>query len=147
MTQPPVSPSDLDDASLALLQANTKSIVSNASRLGLTWNLARATVKSVETTGEVYGIYDGDTAAVRMTNIHTTSLSAGDRIYVLQVPPGGNFIIGPGGSGGGTEGAGVYLWNGANYVLSPDAKLFVGPVNPDSVGTNAAPGSIWFITT
>lgn len=148
MTQPPVSPSAPDETALSLLQANTASVVANASRLGLTWNMARATVRSVEPTGEVYAVYDGDTTAIRMTNIHTTTLSPGDRVYAVQIPPSGNFIVGPGGSGGGSGGgAGVLIWNGVSYVLSADAELFVGPVSPDEVGGPRAVGSIWFVTT
>lgn len=144
MSQPPVSPSDSNNQALSVIQASNQSLVDNASRLGLTWNLARATVATVSATGEVFGTYDGDTEAIRFTNIHQTQPQPGDRVYVLQVPPSGNFIIGPGGSGE-AGGAGVYLWTGAGYVLQPDAVLFVGPVNPDSV-TVSAPGSIWFVT-
>lgn len=74
--------------------AMAKAIVENANRLGLTWLMRRATVVT-RTPGTVFitARYDGDTAAIGMVNL-IGGISDGARVYVLQVPPSGNYVIG-----------------------------------------------------
>jgi hypothetical protein len=70
-----------------------QAIVANAKRLGLTWTLRMATVREGEDPTNILAIYDGDTEPIGMTSM--VGLIAPDsRVYVLQVPPGGNYIVG-----------------------------------------------------
>lgn len=94
MTSPPLSN---DPAPLATAQA--RAIVSNANALGLTWELRMASVVKVTADSVTNAItsalilLDGDTesiTAVPMVDI----LNVGGRVYVISVPPSGNFIVG-----------------------------------------------------
>jgi len=71
-----------------------QAIVANAQRLGLTWTLRIATVNIVTSESRVDAVYDGDVEAIGMENITGEALATGLRVYVLMVPPGGNFIVG-----------------------------------------------------
>jgi hypothetical protein len=73
--------------------ATAQAIVENAQRLGLTWTLRLATVVDGSNAGAIVATYDGDTIPIAMTSMIGT-LSVGQRVYVIQVPPSGNFITG-----------------------------------------------------
>jgi len=73
--------------------ATAQAIVENAQRLGLTWTLRLATVVDGSSPGAVVATYDGDTAPIAMTSMIGTFV-VGQRVYVIQVPPSGNFITG-----------------------------------------------------
>lgn len=75
----------------ALLGATAESIVDNAKDLGLTWTLRPATVVSDPSGPSV--IYDGDSAVVGVETLIGTAIPT-DRVMMLQIPPGGNYIIG-----------------------------------------------------
>lgn len=81
------------DAFSNLVGVGAESLVRNASRLGLTWRLRLATV----TTGGVANFmivrFDGDDGDVTVVSI-IGSRVAGTRVYVITVPPAGNFVIG-----------------------------------------------------
>jgi hypothetical protein len=69
-----------------------KAVVDNADRLGLTWSLRLATVTGKN--GEfVTARYDGDSAGIDMVSM-IGPVAASSRVYVLKVPPSGNFIVG-----------------------------------------------------
>lgn len=74
-----------------------RAIVNNARRLGLIWDLTLATVSPVSNpnTGSdsVQVTCDGDTVPVGALTM-IGPVVAGDRVYVIQVPPGGNYIVG-----------------------------------------------------
>lgn len=78
------------DPSAGLEVARVKAITDNAERLGLVW---------VRTVGEVFGEdpvtvqVDGDTEPVGMTSM-IGPVFQGQRVYVDQIPPAGNFIVG-----------------------------------------------------
>jgi hypothetical protein len=78
-----------------LIGVGAQSIVDNADRLGLTWNLRPATVKSDGTLPQVGATYDGDSDAISMVNMSGRAYHPGDRVYGIAVPPSGNFIAGP----------------------------------------------------
>lgn len=65
----------------------------NARRLGLTWQLAIATV--VDATNPLATVlqFDGDDSSTPGA-IPMVPVGAGARVYVMQVPPAGNYIIG-----------------------------------------------------
>lgn len=75
-----------------LAAATVDAIVERAKHLGLTWGLRMATVDNGDTASAVLATYDGDNVSIGMVSM-VGPLSTGDRVYVIQVPPGGNFII------------------------------------------------------
>lgn len=84
------APSALPDA----ISAGAKQLVDKARQLGLTWTLRLATV-SVSVLDNLSVVFDGDTTSMTgVVNISGEQLVAGDRVYVMIVPPAGNFIIG-----------------------------------------------------
>jgi len=75
-----------------LVSAEVLSIVANAQRLGLTWELLPATVQGPGTRS-VPIRYDGDTVPVTAISL-VGPLVSGVRVYAMRIPPSGNFIIG-----------------------------------------------------
>lgn len=70
--------------------ARVKAIQDNAERLGLVWALRPATVTS---SSPVEAMVDGDTQTIGMQSM-MGAVYPGDRVYVIKVPPSGNFIVG-----------------------------------------------------
>jgi hypothetical protein len=71
----------------------TQAIQSNASRLGLTWDLRMATVQEGSNPAAVLAVLDGDTAIVAMVSM-IGALPKNQRVYVDVLPPSGLFICG-----------------------------------------------------
>lgn len=76
-----------------LATASVAALVDNAKRLGLVWDLRLATVLDVAGSGIISGLLDGDVATIGLTPIFGTPV-AGQRVWVMSVPPAGNYIIG-----------------------------------------------------
>jgi hypothetical protein len=76
-----------------LIGVAAQSIVENANRLGLTWIIRLATVVDGNDSAAIKAIYDGDSEPISMVSV-SGIYSAEARVYVLAVPPSGNFIIG-----------------------------------------------------
>ena len=77
-----------DDQLPGLLSTQAQAVVDRAKSLGLTWTLRPATVSTVDTV-----IYDGDIIPVGVISLIGPGV-VNDRVMCLQVPPGGNYIIG-----------------------------------------------------
>ena len=75
-----------------------QSVVAEAQRLGLTWTMRAATVT---TTAPTTGIYDGDETPIPL--IDTVGVLYGDRVWVIGIPQGGNYILGPASPRGGLK--------------------------------------------
>jgi hypothetical protein len=86
MTEPEAGKTSTDTAAAA-----AAALVENADRLGLKWDLKPATVAKVDVVITV--LCDGDTVNIMATSMVGT-VAAGNRVYVLFVPPSGNFIVG-----------------------------------------------------
>lgn len=86
MTAPEQAKTATDTAS-----ASTSALVENAGRLGLKWDLRPATVMQADPVVTI--MYDGDTAIITAVSM-IGDVNAGDRVYVIFVPPSGNFITG-----------------------------------------------------
>lgn len=68
-------------------------ITADAKRLGLVWTIRPATVNSIDSTGvAAAGTYDGDITQIPLINI--VGAGAGERVYVIGIPQGGNYIVG-----------------------------------------------------
>lgn len=70
--------------------AAVQEAIAQSRALGLTWALRMATVV---TTNPLTILYDGDTIVINAVSM-VGPLAIGQRVYVLFVPPGGNFITG-----------------------------------------------------
>ncbi len=80
--------SDLSAADQA--GATVKAIVDNAEPLGLVWGLRPATITK---TVPPEGILDGDSVSIGLISMVGAPL-VGQRVYVLFVPPAGNYVVG-----------------------------------------------------
>ena len=88
MTDPTVPVSDIATSASS---AAASALIQNADRLGLKWDLKPATVSQVEPVVTV--VYDGDTTPITAVSM-IGNVSIDQRVYVIFVPPSGNFIIG-----------------------------------------------------
>jgi hypothetical protein len=84
------SPDGLDSNASQIFQ----SLKENAARMGLQWQLSMATVSDSSDVGNVIVIFDGDETARTVGVISMIGQPASDRVYVMTVPPAGNYIIG-----------------------------------------------------
>lgn len=66
-----------------------QAIVADAQRLGLIWTMRLATVS---TTDPLTGTYDGDDTSVPL--IDMIGARVGQRVWVIGIPQGGNYVIG-----------------------------------------------------
>lgn len=73
-----------------MAQAQVKALVANATALGLTWTLRPATVTSAN---PIMTTLDGDTVPIGTTSL-IGAVYVDQRVYVLIIPPSGNYIIG-----------------------------------------------------
>jgi hypothetical protein len=64
-----------------------------ARALGLTWQLVKATVTDGTDPSNVLATVDGDSVPIGMASMIGT-VPSGARVWVMQVPPGGNYITG-----------------------------------------------------
>lgn len=71
-------------------QLTAQAVVENAQRLGLTWALTVATVVGVN---PITAVMDGDDTDIPVTSM-VGPLANGQRVYVIVVPPSGNYVIG-----------------------------------------------------
>ena len=116
-----------------LIAEGVRAAVVNAQRLGLVWLMRLATVEDGADPNAVSATYDGDSEPITMFST-IGPFQTGDRAYVIQVPPAGNYIIGgqnvviPGGLAAlisSTTGSGAI---GAETVIltSPDMQWQTG---------------------
>lgn len=82
-----------DEEAADLVSIGAQALIDRAKELGLTWTLRLATVILPKSSSQTSVIYDGDTVAIDIVNMGTYVI-AGDRVYVIQVPPAGNYICG-----------------------------------------------------
>jgi hypothetical protein len=75
-----------------LISAGTQALVEDPKRLGLIWTVRLGTVIT-SITGSVTVTCDGDTVPINVVSTIGT-LGVGARVYVLIVPPSGNFVVG-----------------------------------------------------
>lgn len=76
-----------------LISAGIQSTVERAASLGLTWDLRPATVSEGSSPAAVLAVYDGDTVDISMVSM-IGPLPVSTRVYVIKVPPSGNYIVG-----------------------------------------------------
>ncbi len=80
------APGPAQDLAVAQVQA----IIENAQKLGLVWILRQATIVD---DSPILATQDGDTEPISHTSIIGT-VASGQRVWVLVVPPSGNYIVG-----------------------------------------------------
>ena len=84
---------DLDREAPELISTGVQAMIDNAQRLGFTWVLKPATVRFTNVSVGVQAQYDNDDTTITMFTM-IGPLAVGDRVYVLEIPPAGNFIVG-----------------------------------------------------
>lgn len=77
----------------AVVSETASALIQNAQRLGLTWQMRTATVAYGTNPAAVSAILDGDSVPIGMVST-IGPLGVGQRVYVTQVPPSGNFVTG-----------------------------------------------------
>lgn len=70
-----------------------RELIAQAKKFGLTWDLRPARVVSGSDAANIVATYDGDLIPMNMTSLIGT-LSAGQRVHAVMIPPAGHFIIG-----------------------------------------------------
>lgn len=76
-----------------LFGVGVSSLVESAKRLGLTWRMTLGTVTEATSANSLKVQLDGDTASIVTVSI-IGSRVIGTRVYVITVPPAGNYVIG-----------------------------------------------------
>lgn len=90
-----------------VLAVQLKAMMENSKRLGLTWSLRLATIASAEN-GNITATFDGDEEPIGMVSMVGPVVSD-TRMYVLIIPPSGNFIVGGDLQGAPARGAIAYF--------------------------------------
>lgn len=107
-----------------LISVGAQSIVSRAQSLGLTWQVRQGIVVDGSDPGAIKATYDGDVASISMVSI-TGTLVNGTRVYVLEVPPSGNFIFGS---------AGNISQTGSEFIADTEATSSVAYTDLTTIG-------------
>lgn len=76
-----------------LVSIGAQALVANANRLGITWRLRLGTVTSAIDENSALVRLDGDTNSITVVSM-MGDIAAGRRVYVITIPPGGNYAIG-----------------------------------------------------
>lgn len=119
-----------------LISVGAQSLIDNAKRLGLTWDVRLATVIDGSITYGILAQYDGDDANIVMISLIGTLVN-GTRVYVLEVPPSGNFIFGS---------AGNISQTGSEFIADTEATpsvvytdlTTIGPTVTRSIGPSGS---------
>jgi hypothetical protein len=112
----------------AALVAAAQQVVADAKRLGLTWTLQNGTVTATSPTRVQM---DGDNVSIQVTSM-IGPVGVGVRVYIIQVPPAGNFIVGFVGNLNLTTANAMFIGGGPTQTSS--SNVFVNILNP--LGTN-----------
>ena len=84
---------EMEEAWPQLFRAGARALVENARRLGLTWRLTLGTVTAATNTDQLEVRLDGDTESITVLSM-IGSHPIGARVYVISIPPAGNYCIG-----------------------------------------------------
>lgn len=77
--------------------ATIQTLQENAKRLGLSWDLTMATIQDGSSASNISAVFDADASTGNATQGLISivgTLTPGARVYVLQIPPAGNYVIG-----------------------------------------------------
>jgi hypothetical protein len=80
-----------------VMTSAVQSVLEQARALGLTWTLRIGTV-AVAQSDSLTVIFDGDTEPLDVVSLLGPTVSTGQRVYCLIIPPAGNFIVGTAGA-------------------------------------------------
>ncbi len=125
-------------------EATAAAVADRGKSLGLTWGLRLATVVDGANTQAVLATYDGDDTPIGMVSMVGT-LPAAARVYAMQVPPGGNFIIADTGAPAGYMGANTT--NNGTVATGTGTEQAVPSVNWDNEPTYVFPPGRMFEMT
>lgn len=77
-----------------VLLTGLRAAVNNADRNNLVWDIFLGTIATIEELGTYKVMLDGDTTLLTITSMAGNSLTEGDRVYILKVPPNTLYILG-----------------------------------------------------
>lgn len=117
-------------------EATATAIADRGKSLGLTWGLRLATVVDGSNPQAVLATYDGDDVPIGMVSMIGTP-PAGARVYAIQVPPGGNFIIADTGAPAGPIGANTS--NNGTLATSAGSEVAIPAATWDTEPTYVMP--------
>lgn len=106
-----------DETGARLFQVGTRALVENARRLGLTWRLTLGTVTTSTSTDQFEVRLDGDTEPITVISM-IGSHAIGTRVYVISIPPAGNYAIG---------------WVTGDFPRYPGTRIATSTMTVDSV--------------
>jgi hypothetical protein len=86
-------PLPTNDPAASLIGLGAQALIDNAKRLGLTWQLRLATVVDAVSGNQLLVRFDGDETSVTAVSM-IGLVPANSRVYVISVPPSGNFAVG-----------------------------------------------------
>jgi hypothetical protein len=86
-------PLPTNDPAASLIGLGAQALIDNAKRLGLTWQLRLATVIEGISANQLLVRLDGDETSITAVSM-IGFVSANRRVYVISVPPSGNFVVG-----------------------------------------------------
>lgn len=134
---PELTPAETAEATAAAVAERGKS-------LGLTWGLRLATVDGGTNPQAILATYDGDDTPIGMVSMIGT-LPAGARVYAMQVPPGGNFIVADTGAPAGYMGANTT--NNGTVATGTGTEQAIPSANWDNEPTYVFPPGRMFEVT
>jgi hypothetical protein len=86
-------PLPTNDPAASLIGLGAQALIDNAKRLGLTWQLRLATVVDGISANQLLVKLDGDDTPITAVSM-VGFVSTNRRVYVISVPPSGNFVVG-----------------------------------------------------
>ncbi len=113
---------------LEVLVAAAQQVVADAKRLGLTWTMQNGTVTATSPVTKVQ--MDGDNVSIQVTSM-IGPVGVGLRVYVIQVPPAGNFIVGFVGNGNLSTVNTMFVTGGPSQTTT--SSTFANVLGPSSV--------------
>lgn len=82
---------DLATATADVIADGAKALIDNANRLGLQWTLRPASVTNLN---PLQVLVDGNTSSIAATTMLAQQFSFNQRVFVLIIPPAGNYVVG-----------------------------------------------------
>jgi len=119
-----------------LFGIGAQTIVENALRLGLIWRMRMGTVTSVSTSGEAEVRLDADNLSIPVVSM-IGYVDENDRVYVITVPPAGNFMVGKVSTGVPLQVIGAeWIAASDNLTLTTAAQLVPGTAITVNISTD-----------
>lgn len=117
-----------------------QAVAENAKRLGLTWDITMATIVDGSSPGSVTAVFDSDADSGAQTLGLISmigQLAPGERIYVVTVPPAGNYIVGV------VRSVSLGIVNASAESINVSSTSASGAAGPESTRHTLTSGRLW----